>query len=161
MKGADTRHSISPNPDIVSTAKKHEKRTAMQRFFSISQLYALYFITLEASCADVVGRNLALRLVSNFLNVDVERSSCSAVGMADIVTRCTTLTANTAHSRHIFTSDGKFRIFSRTEKSLYGNLQYHTMSFTKKQLKRALKMEFFVFFQEIFTISLAKKAIIG
>ena len=61
-------------------------------------LNAFNFIALEASCADVIGRNLALCLVSYLLYVYLERSSRLTVGMADIVTRSLTLTADTAYS---------------------------------------------------------------
>lgn len=59
------------------------------------------FNGLEASRAYVIVYYLALCVdIGNLLNICFECSSRSSLGVADIVTRCLTLTANAAYSGH-------------------------------------------------------------
>ena len=59
----------------------------------------------QASGADITFLFLAVRNERNFLNVDLKSSSRSALGVADVVAARLPLTADTAHFRHIDTSD--------------------------------------------------------
>ena len=59
----------------------------------------------DASCANVAVRFLAVFNVGNLLNVHFESSSRFTVGVAYVVARRLTFTANIAYSRHIDTSD--------------------------------------------------------
>ena len=59
----------------------------------------------DASCANVAVRFLAVFNVGNFLYVYFESSSRFTVGVANVVARSLTFTANIAYSGHIDTSD--------------------------------------------------------
>ena len=59
----------------------------------------------QASGADISFLFLAVRNERNFLNVYLKSSSRSALGVADVVAARLPLTADTAHFRHIDTSD--------------------------------------------------------
>lgn len=58
----------------------------------------------QASGADVTALLFAVLNEGDFLHVDFECSSGLTVGMADVVAAGLTLTADTAYSRHIDTS---------------------------------------------------------
>lgn len=62
------------------------------------------FCFFQASGADVTVLLLAVLNKRDFLHVYFERSSGLTVGMADVVAAGLTLTADTAYSRHIDTS---------------------------------------------------------
>ena len=62
------------------------------------------FCFFQASGADVTALLFAVLNEGDFLHVDFGRSSGLTVGMADVVAAGLTLTADTAYSRHIDTS---------------------------------------------------------
>lgn len=73
------------------------------RLFPFS-LNAVYFVAFETSRANVfVDDGTVCLFIGNFLYVNLERSSRSALGMAYVVAGQLTLTANTANSGHIDT----------------------------------------------------------
>ena len=57
-----------------------------------------FFKRFDASCANVSVHFLAVFYVGNFLNVHFESSSGFTVGVADVVARKLTFTANIAYS---------------------------------------------------------------
>ena len=59
---------------------------------------------LQASCANVTAYFLSVFYVRNFLYVYLERSSRFTVGVAHVITRSLTFTANITYSGHIDTS---------------------------------------------------------
>jgi hypothetical protein len=63
------------------------------------------FKRFDASCANVTVGFFTIRYVGNFLNVCFKRSSGFTVGVANVVARGLTFTANIAYSRHIDTSE--------------------------------------------------------
>ena len=71
-----------------------------RRLFSVR-----FFKGSDASCANVTIGFFAVSYVRNFLNVYLERSSRFTVGVAYVVARCLTFTANIAYSRHMNTSE--------------------------------------------------------
>jgi len=64
-----------------------------------------FFKRSDTSRANVAVRFLAVFYVGNFLNVYLKRSSRFTVGVADVVPRSLTFTANITYSGHIDTSD--------------------------------------------------------
>ena len=64
-----------------------------------------FFKRSDASRANVTVGFLSVFHVGNFLYVYFERSSRFTIGVADVVARSLTFTANIAYSRHIDTSD--------------------------------------------------------
>ena len=63
------------------------------------------FKRFDASCANVTVGFFTVCYVGNFLNVRFKRSSGFTVGVANVVARGLTFTANIAYSRHIDTSE--------------------------------------------------------
>ncbi len=98
----------------AKSKKKHfneyEKRAAefSGSFQSSKKLNAFDFIAFQASCAHIVVYDFSFLQIRNFLYVCLKCSLCFAVGVAYVVSRHLTFSANTAYSRHIFTSDGYF-----------------------------------------------------
>ena len=65
-----------------------------------------FFKRSDASRANVTVHLLAVLDVGNFLYVYLKSSSRFTIGVADVVARSLTFTANIAYSRHIDTSVG-------------------------------------------------------
>ena len=88
--------------------KKTEKQKGLlfrkQSFFDqqIESLYALDLVALEAARADVTGLDLAVLHIGDLLHVRLERALGLAIGVAHVVPRRLTLSADSANSRHIF-----------------------------------------------------------
>lgn len=66
-------------------------------------LNAFYFVAFQTSGADVIVCYFSVFYVSNLLYVCFKSSSRFAVGVAYVVARRLTFSANTAYSRHIIT----------------------------------------------------------
>ena len=69
------------------------------------KLNSLYLVAFQTSRADVTGLRFTVLHIGNFLDVRLKRSSRLAVRMAHVVAGRSALPANTAYSRHIFTSE--------------------------------------------------------
>ncbi len=106
-------------------------------------LYALDFIALQASRANVIVYDFSFFHEGNLLNVCLERSSRLTMAVADVVTRRLTFTANAAYSRHIDTSDGKFRKFFARKNACarLTEISYHFQ--IKKSIKKRVEIHFF------------------
>ena len=71
-------------------------------------LHSFNLVALEATGADVTLLHLAVFCIGHLLHVGGKRPLCFTMGVADVVARRLTLSANSAYSRHISTSRGVF-----------------------------------------------------
>ena len=85
-------------------SKQQKSAAAIAAALFLFLLNSFDFVALEAARADVIGRHLAVLLIGDLLHVRRERSLRLAVGVAHVVPRDLTFSADTAYSRHISTS---------------------------------------------------------
>ena len=73
-------------------------------------LCALDLVAFQTARADVTRFDFAVLDIGNFLNVCLERTLGLAVGVADIVARRLTFSADAANSRHIILPGGEISL---------------------------------------------------
>ena len=106
-------------------------------------LSAFYFVAFEATRADVSGFDLSVFYDFHFLYVRFESSPRLAVAVADVVTRCLALVANTAHSRHISHLHGR-NLENGRNRPAQNEHRYYTKMTKKKQSILRLFHQIFV-----------------